>query len=192
MSEAAGSIALFRFDNDLRRRPENAAEQVHLTPGYLLDPIRHVLGGRIELDPCTTPDNPVGADRFYALPDDGATLPWDASTIFCNPPYGEARVRWVRRCAEAGAAGSQVVLLIPAHTDTRIWHDAIRSATSLLFIKGRVKFGVPRGNGRQIAASHPSALIGWNLDLRKIGQLGTGLFLHNPSTSTYVDVPFEL
>ncbi|MDR7254936.1 hypothetical protein J2X46_003938 [Nocardioides sp. BE266] len=61
-------IALFRFDNKLRRRPGNDAAQVHLTPEYVLGPVRAVLGGRIELDSCTTADNPVGADTFYALP----------------------------------------------------------------------------------------------------------------------------
>lgn len=169
------ALALFRFDNSLRRRAEDADEQVHLTPRYVLDPVRVVLGGRIELDPCTTPENPVGADRFHALPEDGAARPWSAASIFCNPPYGEARVRWVRRCAQAGAAGAQVVLLIPAHTDTRIWHEAMATASSLLFIKGRVKFGIPRSNGRQVAASHPSALVGWNVDLRLAGELGTAV-----------------
>ena len=185
-------LALFRFDNALRRRAEHAQEQVHLTPEYVLGPVRAVLGGRIELDPCTTTDNPVQAERFYALPADGAALPWSAATVFCNPPYGEARVRWVRRCAEAGAAGSRVVLLIPAHTDTRIWHEAMASATSLLFIKGRVKFGLPRSNGRQVAASHPSALVGWNVDLRQAEQLGTALVLDNQPPSTYIDIPLGL
>lgn len=166
------SIATHRFNNSLRRRPENAAEQVHLTPAYVLDPVRECLGGSIELDPCTTPDNPVGAERFYTPPTDGASERWDAVTVFCNPPYGEARVRWVRRCAEAAADGSRVVLLIPAHTDTRIWHAAMETADTVLFIKGRVKFGVPRPNGRQVAASHPSALIGWNVDLTSAAVLG--------------------
>lgn len=183
--------ALFRFDNALRRRAEHAEEQVHLTPADVLEPVRKALGGRIELDPCTTPDNPVGADRFFALPDDGASRPWSASTVFCNPPYGEARVRWVRRCAEAGASGSSVVLLIPAHTDTRIWHEAMATATSLLFIKGRVKFGVPRPNRRQVAASHPSALIGWNVDLHPADHLGTALRLPNPSPPASLDIPLE-
>ncbi len=182
-------LALFRFDNGLRRRAEDAEEQVHLTPEYVLDPVRAVLGGRIELDPCTTADNPVGAERFYALPDDGAARSWSAATVFCNPPYGEARVRWVRRCAEAGAAGSSVVLLIPAHTDTRIWHEAMNSATSLLFVKGRVKFGVPRTNGRQAAASHPSALIGWNVDLRHADELGSAFLLRTQPPAAYVDIP---
>lgn len=164
--------AAHRFDNDLRRRAEDAPEQVHLTPPYVLDPVRRVLGGRIELDPCTTPDNPTDAERFYTPPTDGAAEPWDADTIFCNPPYGEARVRWVRRCVEAGAAGSRVVLLIPSHSDTRIWHEAIATASDALFIKGRVKFGVPRDNGRQMAASHPSCLIGWNVTFAFAWRLG--------------------
>jgi hypothetical protein len=167
------SAAAFRFDNALRRRGEDHPQQIQLTPGYVLGPVRDLLGG-IVLDPCTTPDNPVGADRFFTPPADGASEPWDAATIFVNPPYGEARVRWVRRCIEAGLAGSSVVLLIPAHTDTRIWHEAMETASSALFLKGRVKFGIPRDNGRQVAASHPSCLIGWNADVSSLGVLGLG------------------
>lgn len=185
--------ASHRFSNDLRRRPESADEQVHLTPSYILEPVRRLLG-KIDLDPCTTPGNPVGAVKFYTLPIDGAAQSWDAATIFCNPPYGEARIRWVRRCAEAALTGAQVVLLIPAHTDTRIWQEAMRTASSVLFVKGRVKFGIPRENGRQQAASHPSCLIGWNVDLRQIDELGvvfavprSGLFDTPPPTPSVCD-----
>lgn len=45
-------------------------------------------------------------------------------------------------------------------------------ATSFVFIRGRVKFGVLRPNRRQVAASHPSALIGWNVHLRSCSELG--------------------
>lgn len=164
--------AAYRFDNDLRRRPEDAAEHVHITPAYVLEPVRAALGGVIDLDPCTTPQNPVGARRFITPPADGAAESWEAASVFCNPPYGEARIRWVRRCAEAGGRGIPVVLLIPAHTDTRIWHEAMETASEVLFLKGRVKFGVPRPNGRQVAASHPSALIGWNANLAAAASLG--------------------
>jgi hypothetical protein len=165
--------AAHRFDNALRRRSEDHPQQTQLTPPYVLEPVRDLLGG-IELDPCTTPDNPVRADRFYTPPTDGVVESWRARTIFCNPPYGEARVRWVRRCAEAASEGSSVVLLIPAHTDTRIWHEAMNTASSVLFLKGRVKFGIPRDNGRQVAASHPSCLIGWNVDVSRLVELGRG------------------
>lgn len=161
-----------RFNNDLRYRAEDHPNQTQLTPAYILDPVREAMGGAIALDPCTTPDNPVGADRFFTPPQDGAELPWVADTIFVNPPYGKARERWVERCIAAGAAGSKVVLLIPAHTDTRIFQMALDTASSVLLVKGRVKFGILRPNRRQVAASHPSALIAWNLDLAACRHLG--------------------
>jgi hypothetical protein len=164
--------AAHRFDNALRYRAEDHPNQTALTPRYILDPVREALDGMIDLDPCTTADNPVGAVRFYSPPADGASLPWDGPTIYVNPPYGKARERWVRRCIRAGAEGKQVVLLIPAHTDTRIFQEAASTADALLFIRGRVKFGVLRPNRRQVAASHPSALIGWNVDLRPAAHLG--------------------
>jgi hypothetical protein len=158
------SVAAHRFDNEKRRRPDHHARQAMLTPAYVLEPVRDLLSG-IGLDPCTEPDNPTRADRFYCLPADGCAEPWDAETIFCNPPYGEARNRWVERCIDAGAAGSKVALLIPAHTETRIFQKALAASTSVLFVQARLRFGVLRENRRQEAASHGSALIGFNVDL---------------------------
>lgn len=159
------------MDNGLRYRAEDHPAQTQFTPAYVLGPVRRALGG-IELDPCTTPANPVGAGRFYAPPVDGASQPWDAETIFVNPPYGKARERWVKRCIEAAQAGSLVVLLMPAATDTRIFQKALAAASGAVLIRGRVKFGVLRPNRRQVAASHPSALIGWNVDLAPCAHLG--------------------
>jgi len=164
-------IAQHRFDNAKRRRPEHHARQAMLTPAYVLEPVRELLGG-IGLDPCTESDNPTRAAQIYHLPQDGCVLPWDAETIFCNPPYGEARDRWVNRCISE-APGKQVVLLIPAHPDTRTFQRAVASCTSVLFVRGRLKFGVLRENGRQEAASHGSALIGFNVDLSPLEKLGT-------------------
>jgi hypothetical protein len=168
--------ASHRFDNSLRYRAEDHESQCQLTPAYVLEPVRAALGGVIGLDPCTTPDNPVKAERFTCPPADGAAEPWDAETIFVNPPYSKARERWVRRCVEAGRAGSAVVLLMPAATDTRIFQAALASATAVVFVRGRVKFGVLRDNRRQAAASHPSAVIGWNTGLEPCA--GLGLLLH--------------
>jgi hypothetical protein len=83
-------VASHRFDNAKRRRPDHHARQAMLTPAYVLEPIRNLLGG-IGLDPCTEPDNPTDAALFYHLPQDGCSLPWEAHSVFCNPPYGEAR-----------------------------------------------------------------------------------------------------
>ena len=163
--------AAHRFDNSKRRRPDSHARQAMLTPPYLLEPVRELLG-RIELDPCTEPDNPTGADKFYCLPHDGCSLPWDAQTVWCNPPYGEARDRWVSRCISEGVQ-RKVLLLIPAHTETRTFQRALQACTSVLLVRARLRFGVLRENGRQEAASHGSALFGFGVDLSPLAAMGT-------------------
>jgi hypothetical protein len=144
-----------------------------LTPDYVLEPARELLGG-IGLDPCTEPDNPTGAAKWYSLPDDGCALPWDAETVWCNPPYGEARGRWVDRCIAEGER-RKVLLLIPSHTETRTFQRALNACTSVLLVRARLRFGVLRENSRQEAASHGSALFGFGVDLSPLRELGAVL-----------------
>ena len=128
-------IASHRFDNEKRRRPDEHARQAMLTPAYALEPIREVLGG-IGLDPCTEPNNPTGAAQFYCLPQDGCVLPWDADSIYCNPPYGEARDRWATRCIAESKTGKRIVLMIPAHPDTRTFRKPLPPVHPYCFLKG--------------------------------------------------------
>lgn len=162
-----------RMSNDLRYRPESDPGQVALTPEYILAPVRRAFGGTIDLDPCTTADNPVGALRFFCPPQDGAEQAWSARSVYVNPPYGKVRERWVERCIRAGEDGLKVILLMPAATDTKIFQAAARSASWIAFVKGRLKFGVLRPNRRQVAASHPSAVFGWNCPSDPFDEIGT-------------------
>lgn len=164
-------IAAHRFDNEKRRRPDDHARQAMLTPSYVLEPVRALMGG-FGLDPCTEPDNPTGADDFYCLPHDGCAAPWTSRNVWCNPPYGEAKDRWVKRSIAIGKH-TPVALLIPAHTETRTFQKAFQAADTVLFFRARLRFGVLRDNGRQEAASHGSALFGFNLDLTPLYALGT-------------------
>lgn len=163
-------VAAHRFDNAKRRRPDHHARQAMLTPTYVLEPVRDLLGG-IGLDPCTEPDNPTGAALFYHLPQDGCLLPWEAPSVFCNPPYGEARDRWVKRAIAEGAA-RKVVLLIPSHTETKIFQEALAACKSVLFVRARLRFGVLRENRRQEAASHGSAIFGFGVCVSPLSALG--------------------
>lgn len=163
-------VASHRFDNAKRRRPESHKRQAMLTPAYVLEPVRVLLGG-IGLDPCTDPDNPTKATKFYAPPSDGCALPWIARSVFCNPPYGEIRRRWVERCIAEGEH-RKVVLLIPAHTETRTFQLALAACNDVLFVRARLRFGVLRENRRQEAASHGSALFGFGVSLAKLSDLG--------------------
>ena len=158
------SIASHRFDNEKRRRPDHHARQAMLTPDYVLEPIRLLLGGVIGCDPCTEPDNPTGALIFHHLPGDGCVEPWGDLNAYVNPPYGEARDRWVARCIAEGER-MPVVLLVPAHTETRTWQRAAAACASLMLVQGRLRFGVLRENRRQEAASHGSTIFGFGVDL---------------------------
>lgn len=177
------TVASFRFDNEKRRRPDSHARQAMLTPSYVLEPIRSSLGG-IGLDPCTEADNPTGADCYYHLPQDGCVLPWEAESVFCNPPYGEAKDRWVRRCISEGAT-RKVALLIPAHTETRTFQMALDACSFVVFVKARLRFGVLRENGRQEAASHGSAIICLGpADPNPLVHLGPILTANNTGTTS--------
>jgi hypothetical protein len=162
--------AAHRFDNAKRRRGEDHDRQRMLTPEYVLEPIRELLGG-IDLDPCTEPNNPTQARLFYSPPSDGCKLPWDARNVFCNPPYGEARNKWVERCINSGEA-RPTILLIPSHTETQTVQRALRTCSSVCFVQARLRFGAVRQNGRQEAASHGSVLFGFGIDLEPLSHLG--------------------
>lgn len=170
--DAARSRASTRFDNGLRYRDGDHPQQWQFTPAYVLDVVREDLGGRIALDPCTTDDNPVEAIEFFTSADDGLAHDWNGRSIFVNPPYGKAREPWVEKCIAAGALGQRVIILVPAATDTQIFKRAASTSTAIVFVTGRVKFGTLRENRRQHAASHPSALIGWNTQLYACSALG--------------------
>jgi hypothetical protein len=143
---------------------------VFLTPPDVLEGIRHALGEEIGLDPCTEPDNPTRARRWYSLPVDGLTEPWDATSVYVNPPYGEARIPWVRRCLELGQLGARIVLLIPsAGSDTALGQAVLAGSDSVCFIRGRLDF--MGGDGRTVHAVHGSMLVGWSVDL-ELAQLG--------------------
>ncbi len=61
--------------------------------------------------------------------------------VFCNPPYSNIK-EWVKKCyEEALKPNTIVVLLIPARTDTRYFHDYIIHRSEIRFIKGRLRFG---------------------------------------------------
>lgn len=167
------SVAEHRFSNALRYGDGDHPRQWHLTPRYVLDLVAVDLGGHIWLDPCTFADNPTQAFIHFTAEDDGLAQSWNGvGSIFVNPPYGKAREPWVVKCIAAGGRGQKVILLIPAATDTRIFQKAVSTSTAVVFVRGRVKFGTKRENRRQHAASHPSALIGWNTDLDACSELG--------------------
>lgn len=127
----------------------------------MLEAARASLGG-IELDPCTEPDNPTRAERFYALPTDGLAEPWDAATIYCNPPYGRVMRPWAFRAIEAGQAGARVALLVPADFDTAVGQALVAGADAVALLRGRLMYETRRSD-RNDVAPFASAVFLWNV-----------------------------
>lgn len=60
--------------------------------------------------------------------------------MFCNPPYSQI-ADWVKKCYYEGRKDNTVVvMLIPARTDTRYFHNYIWHRSEIRFIKGRIRF----------------------------------------------------
>lgn len=104
------------------------------------------------LDPCSTHDN-AKCEKHYTKEDDGLNQSWGGEVVFCNPPYGRELPKWVKKCYEE-SRHADVVMLIPARTDTRWFHDYIYGKAEIRFVKGRLKFG----NAKQ-SAPFPSMVV---------------------------------
>ena len=123
------------------------------TPQWLFDKLNDEF--HFTLDPCALPTNAKYA-KFYSPEDDGLKQDWAGEIVFCNPPYGKAIANWVRKCSEESKKpNTTIVMLIPARTDTRYFHDYIyRKAKEIRFIKGRLRFG-----GAKAGAPFPSMIV---------------------------------
>ena len=120
------------------------------TPKDLFDKLNNEF--HFTLDVCATPEN-AKCDSFYTKEQDGLSQPWKG-VVWCNPPYGKQIGSWVRRGFFASLSGNTVVMLLPARTDTRWFHEYIYGKAEIRFIRGRLKFG-----GSKNAAPFPSMVV---------------------------------
>ena len=91
------------------------------------------------LDPCSTHENAKCADHFTKA-EDGLLQDWGG--------------KWIKKAHDEAQKGALVVMLIPARTDTRAFHDYIYHQGEIRFIRGRIKFGDAKAS-----APFPSMLV---------------------------------
>jgi hypothetical protein len=157
-------------------RQSVSAKKDWCTPHKYVDAVRRVFGGEIELDPCSNRHSIVKARTEYRLPEtDGLRVPWNFSTIYVNPPYGNdkengTRIRdWLARCAQAHSLyGSEVIALVPVATNTSHWKQYVfTQAYGVCFLYDtRLKFledGKHGGKGAPMSC----AMIYWGACFRR-------------------------
>tara|TARA_R100000008_G_scaffold57544_1_gene35589 strand:- start:2137 stop:2628 length:492 start_codon:yes stop_codon:yes gene_type:complete len=110
--------------------------------------------GPFDLDPCADPTNTKCAN-FFTEAEDGLSKSWEGFNSFINPPYGRGIQKWIKKAYdESRKKDTSAVMLIPARTDTKYWHEYVMKADEVYFVKGRLKFG-----DSENSAPFPSAVV---------------------------------
>lgn len=128
------------------------------TPQKLFDELDKEFG--FELDAMATKENAL-CKAYFTAEDDSLIQDWSKyQSIYINPPYKTSIQNKVLEKAYKThtQSGNTIVLLIPARTDTKRWHDFIFGKAEVRFLQGRIKFctnGIEHIN----PAPFPSALI---------------------------------
>lgn len=104
------------------------------------------------LDVCALPEN-AKCTVYYTTEMDGLSRKWEG-VVWCNPPYGREIGKWVKHGLDASYKGATVVMLLPARTDTKWFHEFIYGKAEIRFVRGRLKFG-----GCQNPAPFPSMVV---------------------------------
>lgn len=135
------------------------------TPLWLFDTINNSMYP-IDLDPCTTEDNPLNTPYICIKnKNDGLKQDWYGN-VFVNPPYNKEITKWLDKAyheLKNNRNVHRIIFLLPARTDTKWFHQYIFDDVTLQyremienvwFIKGRLKFG-----GSKNSAPFPSMVI---------------------------------
>ena len=146
-------LTLFSSDKNYWETPQALFDQLDAEFGFTLD--------------AAASDTNHKCARFFTAQQNGLHQDWGGQCVFVNPPYGNVETgEWTRKCwLEAQKPNTTVVLLIPARTDRRSFHQYIydastyqaRPGVSIRFLPGRLKFeldGAPVGT-----APFPSMVV---------------------------------
>lgn len=125
------------------------------TPQQFFDDISIKFNG-FDLDPCADDLNHK-CNNYFTKEQNGLQQPW-IWKVFCNPPYGRKMWDWIKKASDEIKQDhcELVVMLIPARTDVKWFHDYIykKENVEIEFIKWRLKFW-----GSENSAPFPSMLV---------------------------------
>ena len=136
------------------------------TPQSFFEYVENEFATTFSVDACASPHN--YKVPFYFSEEDDALEEGKSwfGNVWLNPPFGKGgliqRKFMLKASQEAGLGNCYVYALIPARTDTRLFHEIImKEASAVYFIKGRLNFEhddrSPRGS-----APFPSMLVVFN------------------------------
>ena len=108
------------------------------------------------LDLCASESNHL-CSKYFTLYDSCFDHRIVGECIWCNPPYGRSIGKFVEYCNNLSNVNRVVVMLLPARTDTKWFHDFIygnKNVSKIIFLKGRLKF-----SRSKYSAPFPSMIV---------------------------------
>lgn len=93
------------------------------------------------VDVCATYEN-AKVEKFFTPEMDGLKQDWQG-VCWCNHPYGREIGKWVEKAIYSMKHGATIVMLLPARTDTKWFHQYLynKPGVHIIFLEGRLKFG---------------------------------------------------
>lgn len=139
----------------------SSASEEWFTPPHVIDAVlASVNRSEFDLDPASPRrDGPIPAKVRLTKAEDGLMKRW-FGLVWLNPPYGRKLPQWVRKSIHEVQAGHvrQVILLLPARTDTQWWWALMDAGGQVEFLRGRLRF-LREDGGIGEASPFPSALV---------------------------------
>ena len=119
------------------------------TPQWLYDILDEEF--KFDFDPC-----PIHAEF------DGLEVEWGERN-YINPPYNRFdKPKFIQKAFEEWKKGKTCVMLLPAATGTKQFHDIILPHARVIFIRGRIAFvpaGLPRDSKETKKGKHDSMIV---------------------------------
>lgn len=133
------------------RSGQDVPEDNWQTPQWLYDQLNEEFN--FDFDPCPN------YSTFDGL---SPQCEWGKSN-FINPPYNRVdKPRFIQRAYDEWRKGKTCVLLIPAATGTKQFHELILPNAEIRFLKGRIAFvegGLPRDSKATKKGKHDSMIV---------------------------------
>jgi ParB family chromosome partitioning protein len=160
----------------------NSGNNEWYTPEQYILAAKEVMG-EIDLDPASSEfaNQVVGAKQIYTVDDDGLAKEW-AGKVWLNPPYaGELVSLFCNKIAEHYNNGdvTEAIILVNNATETGWFGTLIEPASSVVFLKGRVRYYTVDGTKNTPLQGQAVVYMGKSPDkfLQCFSRLGWGAML---------------
>lgn len=130
-----------------KKKQKCKASDYYETPPEIYDPLHAEF--HFEVDAAANKRNtkcPLFlSDDPSCKTENALTVNWPTwCTIWCNPPHSKEgrKDEFIKKASEAAVEGATVVMLLPARTGTKAFHEYIynKPNVDIRFLKGRIKF----------------------------------------------------